>query len=110
MGRRDDWEAATYSNDPECRALGPRGADSAGPDSSSVLEEATYWLARLEKGLSTRESRGLQSWIASSALNRQVFFEMAQLYDDMNAISRSYGSMPIQADESTKPVTPATRD
>jgi ferric-dicitrate binding protein FerR (iron transport regulator) len=110
MGRRYDWEATTYSNDPASRAQAPRGAESPGTDPSAVLEEATYWLARLEKGLSSRESRGLRGWIAASALNRKVFFEMAELYDDMNAISRSSGSMPIQADESSRPVAPATRD
>jgi hypothetical protein len=102
MSKRNAWgmvqllRPSVNSNEFEPEAVVAKGA---GSDVSSVLEKATFWLSQLEKGLSEKEAKGLRGWLASASLNRQIFFEMAEIYDDMNAISGWGRSAPTQAEQ-----------
>jgi transmembrane sensor len=52
------------------------------------LEQACEWIARLDRELQTEEKQALQQWLAASALNQQTLFEVAKLWDKMDALSR----------------------
>ena len=52
------------------------------------LEQACEWIARIDRELQTEEKQALQQWLAASALNQQTLFEVAKLWDKMDALSR----------------------
>ena len=52
------------------------------------LEQACEWIARIDRELQTEEQQALQQWLAASALNQQTLFEVAKLWDKMDALSR----------------------
>jgi transmembrane sensor len=50
--------------------------------------EASAWVARLDKGLSSAESDEIRKWIALDSRNKTLLSEMAGLWDDMDGLSR----------------------
>lgn len=52
------------------------------------LEQACEWIARIDRELQEDEQVALQQWLAASPLNQQVLFEVAKLWDKMDALSR----------------------
>lgn len=52
----------------------------------SVQEEAGLWLARLAEGLSPAQQDALESWLALRPMHREVFLEMAALWDSMESL------------------------
>ena len=53
------------------------------------LEQACEWIARIDRELQTEEKQALQQWLAASALNQQTLFEVAKLWDKMDALSQT---------------------
>ncbi len=51
-------------------------------------EEASRWIARLDRGLSADEERKLKLWMQADDENRQLLFKMAELWDRMSLLSR----------------------
>jgi len=51
-------------------------------------EEASVWIAKLDKALSAVELRGLREWLAVDTKNRIVLLELACLWDRMNVLSK----------------------
>ncbi|MFA5495891.1 MAG: FecR domain-containing protein [Porticoccaceae bacterium] len=58
------------------------------PDQDRVNDEASRWLARLERGLSPAENTAFQQWMMESRQHRQTLFAMAELWDKMDSLSR----------------------
>ena len=56
------------------------------PDGRRAREEASLWLARLERGLSDDERSGLRDWLRD-ALNNRAFLEMGKLWRGLEIIS-----------------------
>ncbi len=52
------------------------------------LDEASDWIAKLDRGLAQDEKSSLQAWLALSSLNLEVLFEVAQIWDKMDELSR----------------------
>lgn len=52
------------------------------------LEQACEWIARIDRELQEEEQVALQQWLAASPLNQQELFEVAKLWDKMDALSR----------------------
>lgn len=52
----------------------------------SVQEQAGLWLARLSEGISPQQQEELESWLAAKALHREVFLEMAALWDSLDSL------------------------
>jgi len=52
------------------------------------LQEAGDWIAAIERGLTKEEESELDSWLSRSTANYQLFMELAQLWDNMEALSR----------------------
>ena len=50
-------------------------------------DEASRWLAKMERGLTPEEKEKLQAWLGANRKNREVFLEMARLWDRLDALS-----------------------
>ncbi len=59
------------------------------------LEQACEWIARIDRELQVDEQAALQQWLAASPLNQQVLFEVAKLWDKMDALSRLSVLFPV---------------
>ncbi len=56
-------------------------------------DEASAWIARIDRGLSPDEETGLQAFLADTR-NRELFLEMAELWDKMDALGRLAEILP----------------
>jgi len=52
------------------------------------LQEAADWIAAIERGLTEEEERELAGWLSLSRANYQLFIELAELWDNMEVLSR----------------------
>ncbi|OUS23456.1 hypothetical protein A9Q98_15375 [Thalassotalea sp. 42_200_T64] len=52
------------------------------------LDEASDWIAKLERGLNQDEKSSLQAWMALSEKHTEVLFEVAQIWDKMDDLRR----------------------
>lgn len=57
------------------------------PQKRSV-DEASEWLARLDRGLSAAEEQELKTWLAQHAEHRRALLKLASLWDQMDSLSR----------------------
>ncbi len=74
------------------------------PDQDQRHDEASRWLAKLDRGLLGEDEKELRLWLQASQDNRQIFQEMARLWDRMDALSRLSELFPQVAQQA-----PATR-
>ncbi|HEY0687353.1 MAG TPA: FecR domain-containing protein [Steroidobacter sp.] len=58
------------------------------PPQKRSLDEASEWLARLDRGLSEEEQRELETWLAQHPENRRSLLRLASLWDQMGGLSR----------------------
>lgn len=58
------------------------------PNNNTCRDEASAWIARIDKGLSAQEQRDLQEWLVSGDENYTTLMKMAQLWDKMDALAR----------------------
>lgn len=57
------------------------------PQKHSV-DEASEWLAKLDRGLSTVEEQELKTWLAQQPEHRRALLRLASLWDKMDSLSR----------------------
>lgn len=57
-------------------------------DEEKCLDEASNWIAKIDRGLTKEETQALKSWIAVSVKNAEVLMEVAQVWDKMEELSR----------------------
>jgi transmembrane sensor len=58
------------------------------PNSNASYDEASAWIAKLDKGLSGNEQQELRAWLCASDDNHATFMKMAQLWDRMDALAK----------------------
>ena len=58
------------------------------PNREQVYDQASLWIARLDRQLTSAEEQELRSWLAAHSYHRQVFLEMAELWDKMDSLAR----------------------
>ena len=58
------------------------------PNQDKIHSEASEWLAKLDRGLTDGERVKLQQWLVDSRENRATLFNMAELWDKMDSLSR----------------------
>ena len=58
------------------------------PNQDKVHTEAAEWLARLDRGLTADERTALQLWLVETRENSMILFNMAELWDKMDSLSR----------------------
>lgn len=57
-------------------------------------DEASHWLARLDKGLTADETAALQRWMAAHPDNQTILLEMTRLWDKMDALNELAALFP----------------
>lgn len=62
--------------------------------SAQRYEEASQWVARLDRNLTTAETVELQHWMAADPDNETVLLEMARLWDKMDTLESLAGLFP----------------
>jgi len=58
------------------------------PNGNVQYEQASNWIAKLDRGLSVDEQQELREWLAEDNSNYAVFMKMAKLWDRMDALSK----------------------
>ncbi len=58
------------------------------PDRTDPLDEASEWLARMDRGLGDAEQAALQQWLGGDPRNSAALMEAAELWDKMDSLSR----------------------
>lgn len=58
------------------------------PNREQIYDQASLWIARLDRELSAHEQQELTQWLAASEQHRKVLFEMAELWDKMDSLAR----------------------
>lgn len=52
-----------------------------------MYEDASLWVARLDRGLSGEETEALRRWLDQNARHRECLLEMAELWDRMDSLA-----------------------
>lgn len=55
-------------------------------DREAVQEQAGLWLVRVSEGLSPAQEQEIGAWLAARRLHREVFLEMAALWDNLDSL------------------------
>ena len=58
------------------------------PNHEQIHDQASLWIARMDRELSVQEEQELAQWLAANEQHRAVFFEMAELWDKMDSLAR----------------------
>ena len=58
------------------------------PPQKRSVDEASEWLAKLDRGLSTIEEQELEAWLAQHPENRRELLRLTSLWDKMDGLSR----------------------
>lgn len=66
------------------------------------LEEASHWIAKLERKLSREEEKKLKQWMSADAKNEVELLVLAELWDQMDALSQLSEVIPHIGHDSTR--------
>lgn len=58
------------------------------PNPTKTLDEASKWLAKMDRGLDETEEAALESWLSGDPKNAEALVEIAEVWDRMDALSR----------------------
>jgi transmembrane sensor len=61
------------------------------PNREPIHDQASLWIARLDRELSAAEQQELQRWLHQNPEHKAVLFEMAALWDKMDSLTRLAG-------------------
>lgn len=73
------------------------------PRQNPRYDEASLWIARLDKCLSATEQAELRQWMAADPENKAVLLEMTELWDEMSVLSRLSDLFPEPVTQRSKP-------
>lgn len=65
------------------------------PSQEEIYDQASLWIARLDRSLSKLEEQKLKSWLGQDNRHQEVLFEMASLWDSMDVLSRLSSLFPV---------------
>lgn len=60
------------------------------------LDQASEWLAKVDRGLSEAEQRAMHDWVHANPNHRRSLFEMASLWDSMSMLSELSAMFPLE--------------
>jgi transmembrane sensor len=66
------------------------------------LDEASDWLAKIDRSITKQETLMLQTWFSLHPKNTEVLLEVAQLWDKMDDLSRLSDLFPQTAESTSK--------
>lgn len=64
-----------------------------------LFEQASLWLARIERELTPTERRDFELWLAKNPKNKETLFKMAKMWDKMGDLQRLAEVFPIDKDK-----------
>ncbi len=67
------------------------------PHRDRVYDDASLWIAKLDKQLSPEETSAFQRWLAADPEHQAVLYEMAKLWDKMDSLHRLSSLFPEPA-------------
>lgn len=67
------------------------------PSTEKRHDEASRWVAKLDKGLSAEDLIALQRWMGADPENQALLLSMSRLWDNMDALSRLSDLFPSSA-------------
>lgn len=79
----------------------PIKAPNKGSD-EALLDEASNWIARMDRGLTAEEEQVLKDWLQADESHRQMLFKMARLWDNMAALERLKALFPEPPKQQTR--------
>lgn len=62
---------------------------------AQIHEEASLWLARVDKGLTAETRAELVEWLRAEPLHRQAFFELAAFWDELDVLAELSPLLPL---------------
>jgi len=62
-----------------------------------IMDEASEWLVKVDRGLSKEEESTLQAWLAGHPQHVEVFMQAAALWDKIDSLARLADLFPQQA-------------
>ena len=68
------------------------------PNKEKTLDEASEWLAELEKGLDHQKEIELGEWLNKDPINEKIFYDLAGMWDKMDSLSRLKDLFPLPVD------------
>lgn len=73
------------------------------PRNGDIWDQASDWLAKLDRGLTGQEEIALQEWLTETPANRKTLLKMAEMWDMMDSLSRltDLFPQPIQGKKRT---------
>jgi len=61
----------------------------------SILDQASDWLAKIDRGLNVHETRVFQAWLHHCPNNMATMFEVAKMWDKMDDVARLSDMFPL---------------
>jgi len=71
-------------------------------DEEKRLDEASDWIAKIDRNLTEQEKSALQTWLSLNTKNTEVLLEVAHLWDKMDDLSRLSDLFPQTSASTTK--------
>ena len=66
------------------------------------MDQASEWIAKLDRGLNKDEERAFQTWMVSSEKNAELMMELARLWDKMDALNKLSTMFPHEPQQATR--------
>ncbi len=66
------------------------------PLSQPIREEASVWIAKLERGLHSHEREALSTWASQSQVHHETLMKMASLWDSMGVLTELSSLFPLE--------------
>ena len=74
------------------------------PD-EKVLQQASMWFSKMERGLDAEETLNFEAWLAENAQNRATLLQMANLWDKMEVLNQLSDIVPHSPRTAKQPLS-----
>lgn len=77
---------------------------------AKVEDDASLWIAMIDRGLSDNETQEFQNWLTQSSMHYEIFMQFAEFWDFTNRFSIAEMLKPTEASKSeSEPIPTQTR-
>ena len=73
------------------------------PNRQRAREEASLWIARLDRGLTAEERRSLDEWLAADSIHAAALMDLAALWDRSDVLAELAELFPLEQQALAKP-------
>jgi len=57
-------------------------------DAPTLVDLASIWISRIDRGLTPSEEQMLRSWLAENESHAEAFFNLASLWDNLSSLKK----------------------